>query len=160
MTRMPQKIPATSLSPSLIAVPRLMNILQTDGFILNFKEKDDWIHLPSRGSSTGSSSSGRFSISKGVPLLTLLQIVCYLNEILNFSPLNFVHEVLLALTDYLQVLAISVLDPLYPLQFGVNHKWSLDWHTHNSVVMLLETNTNIQKDFHLQLGVNHQGPLD
>ena len=43
-------------------------------------------------------------------------------------PLNFVHEVLLALTDYLQILAISVLDPLYPLQLGVNHKCSLDWY--------------------------------
>ena len=36
----------------------------------------------------------------------------------SFSPLNFVHEILLALADDLQILAISVLDPLYPLQLG------------------------------------------
>ena len=31
------------------------------------------------------------------------------------SPLNLLHEVLLALPDDLEILAISVLDPLYPL---------------------------------------------
>ena len=42
-------------------------------------------------------------------------------KLISFSPLNFVHEVLLTLADYLQILAISVLDPLYPLQLGVKH---------------------------------------
>ena len=31
------------------------------------------------------------------------------------SPLNLLHEVFLALPDDLEILAISVLDPLYPL---------------------------------------------
>ena len=42
-------------------------------------------------------------------------------KLISFSPLDFVHEVLLPLADYLQILAISVLDPLYSLQLGVNH---------------------------------------
>ena len=57
------------------------------------------------------------------------------------SPLNLLHEVLLALPDDLEILAISVLDPLYPLQSEVKKRYEYP-------------------KFYLQLGVNHQGPLD